>query len=75
MDGLDGGGIDRLDQLAAGIGHDAPLCHGDHVDVAEAGPEQGDEGEGDQQPGNDARRGRNRRFLKFERGGEEGGLV
>jgi hypothetical protein len=26
MDGLDGGGIDRLDQLAAGIGHDACPC-------------------------------------------------
>jgi hypothetical protein len=75
VDGLDGGGLDRLDQLAAGIGHDLALRHGDHVDVAEAGPEHGDEGEGHQQPGDDARRGRDRGFLEFERGGEEGGLV
>ena len=46
MDGLDGGGLDRLDQLAAFVGHDLPLRRGDHVDLAEDGPKQRDNGEG-----------------------------
>jgi hypothetical protein len=75
VDGLDGGGLDRLDQLAAFVGHDLALRRGDHVDPAEDGPEQGDEGEGHQQPGDDARRGGDRGFLEFERGREELRLV
>jgi hypothetical protein len=61
--------------LLPALGTILPLRHGDDVDVAEAGPQQRDQGEGHQQPGDDARRGRDRGFLKFQRGGEEGGLV
>jgi hypothetical protein len=75
VNGLDGGGFDRLDQLAAGIGHDLALGHGDDVDVAEAGPEQRDHGKRHQQPSDDARRGRDRGFLEFQGGRKEGGLV
>ena len=64
-------GLDRLDQLAAFVGHDLALRRGNDVDPAEDGPQHGEQGKRHQQPGNDARRRGDRRFLQFERRRQE----
>ena len=72
---LDDAGFERLDGLGALADHDAARRHGDDVDLAEPGPEQGDGEEGADGDRRAARRRVHGRLLQAQRGRHEGGFV
>ena len=75
MYGFHHGHFVRLDDLAAAAGHDAAAGGGDHVDLADAGPEQGHASEGHDQPLQVAWGRVHRAFLQGEGCREEVGFV
>ena len=72
---LDDARIERLDRLGALAHHDAAGRDGHDIDLAEAGPEQGQGEEGAQREGGAPWRRVQRRFLQGQGCGQEGRLV
>jgi len=75
MDRLDHGGLHRLDDLGAIIGDDLSDRDSDHINPAKEGPQQGDQGEGYDEPQRDSWCGVYRRVTQGKRGGQELGFV